>query len=90
MLEARLPSVNQVLPRRFIHRVEKADPLCTARRALRQRSQLEAEHRTIRVNRVLMAKALIASAAMIVLFFAGLPVPKVALTPGRSCCSLAA
>jgi Na+/H+ antiporter NhaD/arsenite permease-like protein len=35
-----------------------------------------------RVNRVLMWKSLVASAAMIVLFFAGWPVPKVALLTG--------
>ena len=36
MLEARLPGVNQVLPRRFVHRVEKAYPLCTDQAGLGQ------------------------------------------------------
>jgi Na+/H+ antiporter NhaD/arsenite permease-like protein len=43
---------------------------------------LAVEHRPFRINRLLMAKSLIASAGMIVLFFAGLPVPKVAVVVG--------
>jgi Na+/H+ antiporter NhaD/arsenite permease-like protein len=40
------------------------------------------ERRRVRVNRVLMWKSLAVSAGMIVLFFAGWPVPKVALVAG--------
>ena len=40
------------------------------------------ERRPVRVNRVLMWKSLAASAGMIVFFFAGWPVPKVALIAG--------
>lgn len=43
---------------------------------------LRAEHRAVRVNRVLMWKALAVTAAMIVFFFAGKPVPEVALVAG--------
>jgi Na+/H+ antiporter NhaD/arsenite permease-like protein len=39
-------------------------------------------HRPARVNRILLAKSLAASAAMIVFFFAGWPVPKVAVIAG--------
>jgi Na+/H+ antiporter NhaD/arsenite permease-like protein len=52
------------------------------RREFRQESPLNVEHRPVRVNRVLMGKALLASAAMIVFFFLGWPVPKVAVTAG--------
>jgi Na+/H+ antiporter NhaD/arsenite permease-like protein len=44
--------------------------------------RVELERRNIRVNRVLMWKSLITSVAMIVFFFAGWPVPKVALLAG--------
>ena len=47
-----------------------------------QESPLEMEHRQIRVHRALLWKSLVASAAMIVFFFAGWPVPKVAVTAG--------
>ena len=40
------------------------------------------EHRAVRVNRVLLWKSLAVSLAMIVFFFAGWPVPKVALIAG--------
>jgi Na+/H+ antiporter NhaD/arsenite permease-like protein len=44
--------------------------------------RVEVGRRRIRVNRLLMWKSLVASAAMIVLFFVGWPVPKVALLTG--------
>jgi Na+/H+ antiporter NhaD/arsenite permease-like protein len=44
--------------------------------------RVELERPRIRVNRVLMWKSLTASAAMILLFFIGWPVPKVALMAG--------
>jgi len=44
--------------------------------------RVEVGRRHIRVNRLLMWKSLVASAAMIVLFFVGWPVPKVALLTG--------
>jgi Na+/H+ antiporter NhaD/arsenite permease-like protein len=40
------------------------------------------EHRPLRVDRPLLWKSLVVSAAMIVLFFAGAPVPKVAVIAG--------
>jgi Na+/H+ antiporter NhaD/arsenite permease-like protein len=43
---------------------------------------LRVEHRPVRVNRVLLYKSLAVSAAMIVFFFAGWPVPKVAVVAG--------
>jgi Na+/H+ antiporter NhaD/arsenite permease-like protein len=43
---------------------------------------LRVEHRPVRVNRVLLYKSLAVSAGMIVFFFAGWPVPKVALIAG--------
>jgi Na+/H+ antiporter NhaD/arsenite permease-like protein len=43
---------------------------------------LRVEHSPVRVNRVLLAKSLAVSAAMIVFFFAGWPVPKVAVISG--------
>jgi Na+/H+ antiporter NhaD/arsenite permease-like protein len=52
------------------------------RHEFRQESKLEVEHREVRVHRVLLWKSLAASAAMIVFFFLGWPVPKVALTAG--------
>jgi Na+/H+ antiporter NhaD/arsenite permease-like protein len=51
-------------------------------REFRQENELRVEHHAVRVNRALLWKSLVASAAMIVLFFAGWPVPKVALTAG--------
>jgi Na+/H+ antiporter NhaD/arsenite permease-like protein len=62
--------------------------LCVAVIAFVYRSEfrgaapLALEHKTVRVNRVLLWKSVAASAAMIVLFFAGVPVPKVALAAG--------
>lgn len=44
--------------------------------------RVEFEHRRVRLNRVLMWKAVTVSAAMIVFFFAGWPVPKVAILAG--------
>ena len=44
--------------------------------------RVELGRRRIRVNRLLMWKSLVASAAMILLFFIGWPVPKVALLTG--------
>ena len=52
------------------------------RKEFRPTERVALAHRAVRVNRVLMWKALAASAAMIVLFFAGWPVPKVALLAG--------
>jgi len=43
---------------------------------------LVVKHANVRVNRVLLAKSLAVSSAMIVLFFAGWPVPKVAVVAG--------
>jgi len=54
------------------------------RREFRAVEKVELAHRTVRVNRVLMWKALIASLAMIALFFSGWPVPKVALLAGAA------
>jgi Na+/H+ antiporter NhaD/arsenite permease-like protein len=48
----------------------------------RHAGPLNVEHRTVRVNRPLMWKSLLASVAMIVFFFLGWPVPKVAVTAG--------
>jgi Na+/H+ antiporter NhaD/arsenite permease-like protein len=48
----------------------------------RMENELEMEYRPVRVNRVLMIKSLAVSAAMIVCFFVGWPVPKVALVAG--------
>jgi Na+/H+ antiporter NhaD/arsenite permease-like protein len=44
--------------------------------------RLVVKHANVRVNRVLLAKSLAVSSAMIVLFFAGWPVPKVAVVAG--------
>jgi len=52
------------------------------RQEFRQESKLTVEHRAVRVNRALMWKSLAASVAMIVFFFAGWPVPKVAVIAG--------
>lgn len=48
----------------------------------RQENDLALEHRTPRIHRVLLWKSVAASAAMIALFFAGWPVPKVAVIVG--------
>jgi Na+/H+ antiporter NhaD/arsenite permease-like protein len=52
------------------------------RAEFRKENELRLDHRPARVHRALLWKSGIASAAMIVLFFAGLPVPKVALIAG--------
>jgi Na+/H+ antiporter NhaD/arsenite permease-like protein len=52
------------------------------RREFRLQDKVTVEPRQLRVNRGLMWKALAASAGMIVFFFAGWPVPKVALLTG--------
>ncbi len=52
------------------------------RQEFRQASELSVEHHAVRVNSALLWKSLLASAAMIVFFFVGWPVPKVALTAG--------
>jgi Na+/H+ antiporter NhaD/arsenite permease-like protein len=52
------------------------------RREFREESLLQTEHRAVRVNRALMWKSVIASVAMIVFFFAGWPVAKVAVVAG--------
>lgn len=52
------------------------------RAEFRGASRLVGEHPTVRVNRVLLGKSLAVSAAMIVLFFGGWPVPKVAVVAG--------
>jgi Na+/H+ antiporter NhaD/arsenite permease-like protein len=46
------------------------------------RERVNVEKRSVRVDRWLMWKAIIASLAMIVMFFAGWPVPKVAVVAG--------
>lgn len=51
-------------------------------REFRFQEKVDLEHHPVRVNRVLMWKSLAALACMIVLFFAGWPVPKVALIAG--------
>jgi len=48
----------------------------------RAENPLRAEHRAVRVNRVLLWKSVVASAGMIVFFFAGWPVPTVAVIAG--------
>jgi len=48
----------------------------------RSGKELQAAHRTVRVNRVLMWKAIAVTVAMIVFFFGGWPVPEVALIAG--------
>jgi Na+/H+ antiporter NhaD/arsenite permease-like protein len=52
------------------------------RREFRSRQIVEFEPGIVRVNRVLLWKSVVASAAMIVFFFAGVPAPKVALLAG--------
>jgi Na+/H+ antiporter NhaD/arsenite permease-like protein len=52
------------------------------RAEFRVESSLRAEHRAVRINRVLMWKSVIVSAAMIVFFFAGWGVSKVAVIAG--------
>jgi Na+/H+ antiporter NhaD/arsenite permease-like protein len=52
------------------------------RREFRDEKKVDVEESCVRVNRVLLWKALIVSAGMVVFFFAGWPVPKVALTAG--------
>ncbi|HUI56487.1 MAG TPA: anion transporter [Bryobacteraceae bacterium] len=51
-------------------------------REFRPQEKLSLERRSVRINRVLLWKSLAVSAAMIALFFAGWPVPKVALIAG--------
>lgn len=52
------------------------------RAEFREENELRLEHKPVRVHRVLLWKSVIASAAMIVFFFAGAPVPKVAVIAG--------
>ncbi len=52
------------------------------RAEFRQENPLALEHRKVRVHRAVMWKSLAASAGMIVFFFAGWPVPKVAVVAG--------
>jgi Na+/H+ antiporter NhaD/arsenite permease-like protein len=52
------------------------------RAEFRLENELRLEHKPMRVHRALLWKSAIASAAMIVLFFAGLPVGKVAVIAG--------
>jgi Na+/H+ antiporter NhaD/arsenite permease-like protein len=52
------------------------------RHEFRSENVLSAPHRTVRVNRVLMWKSIAVSVGMIVFFFAGWPVPRVALLAG--------
>jgi Na+/H+ antiporter NhaD/arsenite permease-like protein len=52
------------------------------RAEFRDEHRIAADHRAVRVNRVLMGKSVAVSAAMIVFFFAGWPVPKVAVIAG--------
>ena len=52
------------------------------RREFREEPAMTLEHRAVRVIRPLLWKSVLASAAMIVFFFAGWPVPKVALVAG--------
>jgi Na+/H+ antiporter NhaD/arsenite permease-like protein len=54
----------------------------TYHREFRLQEKVALERRPVRINRVLMWKSLAVSAGMIVLFFAGWPVPKVALMAG--------
>jgi Na+/H+ antiporter NhaD/arsenite permease-like protein len=51
-------------------------------REFRKEAPLPIEHRVIRVDGLLMWKSLVVSAGMVVFFFAGLPVPKVAVIAG--------
>jgi Na+/H+ antiporter NhaD/arsenite permease-like protein len=52
------------------------------RKEFRREEALRLEHPPVRVHRALLWKSLAISAAMIVLFFAGWPVPKVAVVAG--------
>lgn len=52
------------------------------RRQLQAEGPVAPRHRRIRINRMLMYKSVVASIGMIVLFFGGWPVPKVALFAG--------
>jgi Na+/H+ antiporter NhaD/arsenite permease-like protein len=52
------------------------------RAEFRMRAPLQVRHRPVRVNRPLLWKSLAVSAGMIVFFFAGWPVPKVAVVAG--------
>jgi Na+/H+ antiporter NhaD/arsenite permease-like protein len=52
------------------------------RAEFRQENELRIDHKPVRVNRALLWKSVIASGAMIVFFFAGWPVPKVAVIAG--------
>ena len=52
------------------------------RREFREQPRLSLPHRPVRVNRVLMWKSLAVSASMVAFFFAGWPVPKVAVVAG--------
>jgi Na+/H+ antiporter NhaD/arsenite permease-like protein len=52
------------------------------RRDFRDEARIALKEPPVRINRVLLAKSLAVSAAMIVLFFAGWPVPKVAVVAG--------
>ncbi len=52
------------------------------RAEFRSEETLQPEHRAVRLHKPLLLKSLAASAAMIVLFFAGWPVPKVAVVAG--------
>src|SRR5207248_2268094 len=52
------------------------------RREFRSREIVDFKPAVVRVNRVLLWKSVVASAGMIVFFFAGVPAPKVALLAG--------
>ena len=52
------------------------------RREFREEQPLPIEHPAVRVNRVLLWKSLVVSVGMMVFFFAGWPVPKVAVIAG--------
>jgi Na+/H+ antiporter NhaD/arsenite permease-like protein len=56
--------------------------LIVYRKEFRSGGAIEVEKRSVRVNRVLMWKSIAASAAMLILFFSGWPVPKVAIVIG--------
>lgn len=52
------------------------------RREFRSENSLEVAHRAVRIHRALMWKSVAVAAAMMVLFFVGWPVPKVAVMAG--------
>ena len=52
------------------------------RAEFRQENPIQVEHHPVRVHRALMWKSLVSSGAMIACFFAGWPVPKVAVVAG--------